>query len=256
MSYRIAISGKGGSGKTTISALIVRYIVQKLGKPVLAVDADPNSTLGEALGLQVRSTISDIREDFAEQKMSLPAGLSKDRYIEYAIHQTILEANGFDLLTMGRPEGPKCYCYVNNLLRGFLKSVSADYPYVVMDNEAGMEHLSRRTTDDVDLFLIVAECNPVGIRTARRIVELTRKLPVSVKRQMLVLNRVPTELEQTQIISRIPEDEMEVACVLPLDPEVQAYWFRGRPLFDLPEKNPVYTILCDFLSRTFNATHS
>jgi CO dehydrogenase maturation factor len=157
MSYTIAMAGKGGTGKSTIATLIIRYITEELGKAVLAVDADPNSSLGMSLGVNVENTIADIRDDVVERRADIPAGMSKDRYIEYCIEESIVEENKFDLLTMGRPEGPKCYCYANNLLRKYLDNAEKSYPYIVIDNEAGMEHLSRRTTNDVDLLIIAFE---------------------------------------------------------------------------------------------------
>ncbi|HID11122.1 MAG TPA: carbon monoxide dehydrogenase, partial [Candidatus Latescibacteria bacterium] len=139
----VAVSGKGGTGKTTIAALLVRKLMRMDG-PVLAVDADPNSNLGEQLGMEVGETIGDIREEVLEEE--LPPGMTKDRYLELRIQETLTEGEGVDLLTMGRPEGPGCYCYVNHLLRGFLDRLSKNYRHIVVDNEAGMEHLSRRTT--------------------------------------------------------------------------------------------------------------
>ncbi|MEK7805884.1 MAG: AAA family ATPase, partial [Planctomycetota bacterium] len=139
MAFNIAVAGKGGTGKSTLSALIIRYITEELGKPVSAVDADPNASLGALLGLHVQSTIADIREDIVEKKVDF-SGMSKDRYIEYSIEESIIEKDKYDLLTMGRPEGPKCYCYVNNLLRKYLDKVGTTYPFIVTDNEAGMEH--------------------------------------------------------------------------------------------------------------------
>lgn len=250
MSFRIAVSGKGGSGKTTVSTLTVKYIVSRFRKPVLAVDADPNFTFGEALGVQVGSTIADIREDVLERKDSLPAGMTKERYLEYAIHQTIIEADGFDLITMGRPEGPSCYCYVNNLLRGFLKSVGGDYPFIVIDNEAGMEHLSRRSTDDVDLLLIVSDPTPVGIRSALKISRLARSLPITIRRTILILNRISQGVDPEPLLSRL--DELELGCLLPQDTAVESFWLESRSLLDLPENAPIYKILCEFLDKSLN----
>src|SRR4030042_2038478 len=177
MTTTVAVSGKGGSGKTTIAAMMIRYLLEQAGGgAVLAVDADPNSCLGLTLGVEPAATVADIREQ-ARAKTPGNAGMDKLRTVEYAIQQAITESEGFDLLTMGRPEGPSCYCAVNNLLRKFLDELSSQYRYVIIDNEAGMEHLSRRTTNNVDLLCIVAEPTPIGSVTAQRISDLTQKLP-------------------------------------------------------------------------------
>ena len=192
MAYNIAVAGKGGTGKTTLSAMIIRYITEEIGKPVSAVDADPNASLGALLGLHVQNTVADIREEIVEKKADF-AGMSKERYIEYSIEESTIEKDKFDLLTMGRPEGPKCYCYVNNLLRKYLDKVGTTYPFIVTDNEAGMEHLSRRTTNNVDLLLIVSEPTIVGALTMQRILKLADSLPITIKQKLCILNRVPKD---------------------------------------------------------------
>ena len=175
MAITIAVSGKGGSGKTTMAAMITRILATAGSGPVLAVDADPNSCLGLTLGLKSAGTIAQIREDVV-QKPANNTGLDRVRTFEYGIQQAITEADGFDLLTMGRPEGPRCYCSANNILRQFLNKLSSQYAYVVVDNEAGMEHLSRRTTNDVDLLCIVAEQTPIGFVTAKKPINKGRPL--------------------------------------------------------------------------------
>ncbi|MHC4659851.1 MAG: AAA family ATPase, partial [Planctomycetota bacterium] len=165
MTTTIAISGKGGSGKTTLAAMIIRALTGRSAKAVLAVDADPNSCLGLTMGTEANSTIAEIREK-TRQKQPSDGGMDRVRSLEYGLQQAITEANGFDLLTMGRPEGPDCYCAVNNLLRSFLDKLSSAYSFVIIDNEAGMEHLSRRTTNNVDILCIAAEATPIGEITA------------------------------------------------------------------------------------------
>ena len=193
MAYSLAISGKGGSGKTTVAALITSYLVREKKGSVLAVDADPNATLGLALGITTTSSIAEIRDDVVERRIQLDPGMSKDRHIEYLIQQSIAESDGLDLLAMGRPEGPKCYCYVNMLLRKFLDQAAEDYRYLVIDNEAGMEHLSRRTTHDVDLLVMVCEPTVVGVESTARIQRLVDQLPIQVRDQALVVNRVTAD---------------------------------------------------------------
>ncbi|UCE46526.1 MAG: AAA family ATPase, partial [Phycisphaerales bacterium] len=181
MTTTIAISGKGGTGKTTLAAMMVRELSRSTSEAVLAVDADPNSCLGLTMGVEVTRTIAELRED-SRNKRGGGRGMDHVSSFEYGLQQAITEAKGFDLVTMGRPEGPDCYCAANNLLRRFLDKLSSQYRFVVVDNEAGMEHLSRRTTNNVDVLCIVAEFNPVGEVTARRIHDLAKTLRLSVKR--------------------------------------------------------------------------
>jgi CO dehydrogenase maturation factor len=172
MSTTIAVSGKGGSGKTTVAAMAVRLLVERSRRSVLAVDADPNSCLGLALGLEPEVTVADLRDATLERKLE-GAETNRERAFEYALQRAVVEGQGFDLLTMGLPEGPKCYCAVNNLLRKYLDAAGKDYRYLVVDNEAGMEHLSRRTTDAVDDLVVVAEPTAYGAVTAERIMGMT-----------------------------------------------------------------------------------
>ena len=205
MTVTIAISGKGGSGKTTVAAMIIRFLCGRSRGPVLAVDADPNSCLGLLCGVQPVSTIAELRE---KARVGQPgkAGMDRVRSFEYDMQQAITEASGFDLLTMGRPEGPGCYCAVNNILRTFLDKLSKAYKFVVIDNEAGMEHLSRRTTNDVDLLGIVAEQTPLGVLTAQRIYQLAGQLPVSIKEIGIIWNNTSSVTEsQVSVANPNPE---------------------------------------------------
>lgn len=231
MATTIAVSGKGGSGKTTFAAMIMRSLLQqKPGQAVLAVDADPNSCLGLALGVQPLGTVADIRED-VRAKPPTNAGADRVRTVEYGIQKAITEASGFDLLTMGRPEGPDCYCAVNNMLRRFLDQLSSQYKFVVIDNEAGMEHLSRRTTNNVDMLCIVTEPTSVGEITAHRILELSQKLPIVVKHIGVVWNRSESskEIEGIETLGYIPYDKAVLDASM-----------KGKTVFDLSEDNPAF----------------
>ncbi len=231
MAFTIAISGKGGSGKTTLAAMIIRALLERADKiAILGVDADPNSCLGLALGVEPVGIVADIREKARAQTPS-NAGMDKVRSVEYGIQQAITEADGFDLLTMGRPEGPSCYCAVNNMLRKFLDGLGAQYKYVVIDNEAGMEHLSRRTTNNVDTLCIVAEPTSVGALTAQRIFNLARKLPIVVKRIGVVWSRSDQgrELDGIDILGSVPYDQG--VC----DASMQ-----GKTVFDLEDDSPAF----------------
>jgi CO dehydrogenase maturation factor len=227
MTRTVAISGKGGSGKTTVAAMIVRLLREQGAGPILAVDADANSCLGLTLGVEPAGTIAEIRDD-ARAKSSINAGTDKLRAFEYGIQQVITEASGFDLLTMGRPEGPACYCAVNNLLRQFLDKLSSQYQFVIIDNEAGMEHLSRRTTNNVDLLYIVTEATSLGVVTAKRIFALAKQLPIVVKEAGVVWNKVEgaagcePRLDDVETLGRVPIDQSV------LDASIQ-----GRTIFDL-----------------------
>jgi CO dehydrogenase maturation factor len=229
MAITIAISGKGGSGKTTLAAMFIRALrEQARNAAVLGVDADPNSCLGLTLGVEPVGIVADIREQ-ARAKPPTNTGMDRVRSVEYGIQQAITEADGFDLLTMGRPEGPDCYCAVNNMLRKFLNELSSQYRFVVIDNEAGMEHLSRRTTNNVDMLCIVAEPSPVGIVTAQRIFDLARKLPIIVRQIGVVWSRTDEnkKLNGIDFLGHIPYDNA-----------VSDASMQGKTVFDLDDDSP------------------
>ena len=180
MSFSIAVAGKGGTGKTTVATLIIRYLKNHRFTPVLAVDADPNSNLGESLGLKVGLTVGSMIAQFNEEKISLPPGMTKEAYLDVRLNETLNESNGLDLLTMGRGQGADCYCYPNLILRKFVGSLVDNYPYVVMDNEAGMEHLSRETTDNIDVLILVSNSTVKGLRAVVKIRELVAEFKLSI----------------------------------------------------------------------------
>ena len=249
MSYTIAMAGKGGTGKSTIATLIIRYVTQELGKAVLAVDADPNSSLGISLGVGVKGTIADIRDDVVEKRVDIPASMSKERYIEYCIEDCIVEENKFDLLTMGRPEGPKCYCYANNILRKYLDKAEQSYPFIVIDTEAGMEHLSRRTTNDVDLLIIAFEATIIGVRTAKRITELIESLPIKIKESIYVMCKVPKKGVSEKVEAEISESGLEVSAKLPFDDEIFEHITSGESLLEISKENTVYSEIRNLMNQ-------
>jgi len=241
VSTTIAISGKGGSGKTTVSAMIVRHLAERAAGSILAVDADPNACFGIALGLAAETTVADIRDETLERK--LPGQTAdRQRAFEYAVHRAVAEARGFDLLVMGRPEGPKCYCAVNNLLRKYLDCATRDYAFVVVDNEAGMEHLSRRTTDAVDDLLVVAEPTAYGALTAERILGLAASLPIRVRRRHVLWNKVAPGAALPAAAAALPT----IGCV-PLDDEVLQLSMRGGTIFELNADNPALRAVGEML---------
>ncbi len=249
MSFLIALAGKGGTGKTSIAGLTIRYLIEKRKGPILAVDADSNACLNEALGVEVHATVGSLRETSLETIRSgaeRPGGMSMEELFEYQIHQALIEAKGFDLLVMGRPEGPGCYCAANNIIRKYTDVLSEKYPYVVIDNEAGMEHLSRRTTHNVNLLLMVSDPTIKGVKTAKRIDSLVEELKLDVERKVLIINRVMGE-EGEQLRELAQDLGLEVAGLVPQDGTIFEYDLQGRPIFELPEDSPalqaVYSIL-------------
>ena len=237
MPHSIAVSGKGGTGKTTLAALMVRRLVQAGVKPVLAVDADPNATLGLSLGMLPTRTLSDVREDTLESARDA-AAVSKDELFEVGMFECLEEGNGFDLVTMGRPEGPKCYCYVNSVLKRQVNRLKEKYPVVVSDNEAGMEHISRLTTHDVDALVIVGEPTRLGILTAQRILGLARSLPTHVGRFVLVVNRVGGRGLSDRVRQLVTEAGFETHVELPYLEEIERLSEEGEPLTNLGEIPP------------------
>lgn len=231
MSFTIAVSGKGGTGKTTFAGMIIRYILEKKKGPVLAVDADANTNLNEVLGIDVKSTIGEMRELMKED---VPAGMTKDVWFEYKVQEALTEVEGFDLLAMGRPEGAGCYCAANTLARKYIDLLTENYPYIVIDNEAGMEHFSRLTTRDVDLLFILSDASRRGIMTAARIRDLIRELKLNIKKDLLVLNRMDGDL-QDETAAEIARYKIELAGVVPFDEEISRYDRNGTPTFKLPE---------------------
>ncbi|MHC4460577.1 MAG: ATP-binding protein [Planctomycetota bacterium] len=249
MATTIAISGKGGSGKTTLAAMIIRSLLaQGDSGAVLAVDADPNSCLGLTCGVRPAATIAEIREE-SRQKQPSNTGMDRVRSFEYGIQQAISEATGFDLLTMGRPEGPNCYCAINNMLRAFLDKLSSQYQYVIIDNEAGMEHLSRRTTNNVDLLYIVAEPTALGVITTQRIFELAKQLPISVKEIGVIWNNT-LSIEKRKL--KIGNCQLETFGGVPYDKAVFDASMQGKTVFDLEENSPAFLSVRNILERTLN----
>jgi CO dehydrogenase maturation factor len=231
MGYVIAMAGKGGTGKTTIAALIVRILRDKKMGSVLAIDADPNSNLAEALGVKVKTSIGEILDEISAHPDKVPAGMSKDRFIEYEVQGAVSEGEGFDCLTMGRPEGPGCYCYVNNVLRNVMSKLIKDYDFVIIDNEAGLEHLSRRTTRSADALVVVSDSSKVGRKAAQRIVELTKELKIQTKKNLLIINRTGNVLENFDF----KEIRADYLGNLPLDSSIEALSLNGNSLMILPE---------------------
>ena len=242
----IAVAGKGGTGKTTVAALVLNCLLKKKEGPILAIDADPDANLGYLLGIKVEQTLGDLREEMLEEIKNFPAGMSKNQYIEAGLHQIIEEAEGFDLLTMGRGEGSGCYCYLNSLVRKFADELIPSYRWVVMDNEAGLEHISRRTTSNVDVLLIVVNENPLSIETARSIKRITQGMEKDIGRIYVVSNKVrPEKIEK--IKEKIKEIGLEYLGDVPEDPTLEEMIFEGKSLLELNNSDSLNRV-CSMLN--------
>ena len=237
MGMRIAVGGKGGVGKTTLAALIVRRLLKSGRTPVLAVDADPNTNLPEAIGLPAETSIGAILAQFIDEKINIPQGMTKESFLQVKMNGAIAEGKGLDLVAMGRGEGPGCYCYPNLILRGFVDNLSGNYPYVVIDNEAGMEHLSRRTSERIDRMVLVSDPTIRGIRSARRIRELIEELKLDVDQISLVVMRAPEHLPAA-VENEIRGSGLRLAGTVPQEPLIQEFDLAVRPLTELPEDSP------------------
>ncbi|MEI8352193.1 MAG: AAA family ATPase [bacterium] len=234
MSFRIAIAGKGGTGKSTFSALLCRGLLARKFAPLLAVDADPNSCLPEKLGIVVEQTIGDLREEMRRDPDKKPAGISKGEWMEGLINRAVIESTGIDMVVMGRQEGPDCYCFINNLLRQCLEQMGKQYQAVVIDNEAGLEHLSRRSNGTVEALVVVAHPTVIGARTAVRIMELVRSLKLNVGHCFLVLNQADGALD-AGLEAEFTRTGIPVTGMIPTDAVIREWEMQERSLLTVPE---------------------
>ena len=235
MTFSIALAGKGGVGKTTVAGMLIKYLVAKGKTPILAVDADSNANLNEVLGLEVHDTLGQAREDMKKGKV--PSGMTKDVFMSMRLEQAVAEEEGFDLVVMGTPEGAGCYCAANSLLAGFLEKLVNNYDFVVLDNEAGMEHISRLTTNNVDLLLIVSDTSRRGLQAGMRINKLSRELNIGVGKSYLIINQTKSDLPN-EVMDMISEDGLELAGTIPADDTVYEFDLKGKPTIAIEENNP------------------
>ena len=251
MSFSIAVAGKGGTGKTSITGLIIRYLKNNNLEPVLGIDADPNANLGESLGLELKQTVGSIIASFNDEKINIPPGMTKEAYLEFKLNDALVESKGLDLLTMGRGEGAECYCYPNLILRKFADALADNYAYVVMDNEAGMEHLSRRTTQNIDVLLIISDYSVKGIRTVARIRDLVSELKLVVNTQSVVINFAPTKLAPL-VSEELTRLGIEPTVLIPEDEEIQKCDLEFKSLLDLPDTAKAVGAVSDLMAELLN----
>jgi len=248
MVVKIAVAGKGGTGKTTFAALVVKQLKDADKTPILAIDADANANLDEALGVEIKDTLSEIMTGIKDNLAPLPAGMTKDQYLLYRIHQSLGEGDDVDLLVMGGPEGEGCYCFVNNLLKGYMEDLIRDYSYVVMDNEAGMEHLSRKTTSNINYLFVISDSSARGIRSAGRVKDLVDSLKLEIKKIYLVVTKV-REGSIEKLKAEIDKTGLELIGTIPYDDTVALYDLESKPLVDMPSDSPVVASTREILKK-------
>jgi CO dehydrogenase maturation factor len=236
------MAGKGGTGKTSLAGLIIRYLLKHNATPILAVDADANANLAWSLGLTVKQTIGSVLADFNDVKMSIPPGMTKEAYLNLKLNGAVVESKSVDLITMGRGEGAGCYCFPNNVLKEFIDKLAVNYRFLVMDNEAGLEHLSRRTTENVDELIIVSNHSMKGVRTIGNILDLIKELKLNVKRQSIVINQAPGRLD-SMIVEGLDDLGVQADAVIPMDDLIADYDLQQKPLTDLPDDSPAVLAL-------------
>ena len=241
--HTIAVAGKGGVGKTTISGMLVDYLCHKGTGPVLVVDADANANLNEVLGVEVETSLGAIREEMAhaELKGTIPAGMTKADYAEMKFSSAIIEEDDFDMLVMGRTQGKGCYCYVNGVLKTQVEKYAKNYSYIVMDNEAGLEHVARGTLPKVDAMLLVSDCSRRGIQAAARVAEIVEEMELKPAVMGLVVNRAPDGKLDDGVMEEIAKHGLKLLGVLPQDDGVYRCDCAGQPSAKLPDTNPVKT---------------
>jgi CO dehydrogenase maturation factor len=260
MTTTIALAGKGGVGKTTVAAMVIKYLAQSGRGAIFAIDADPSSNLNMVLGLDLDWTVGQIREDMLSKVKEsitaggaamggLPGGISKREYLDYEVRSSLSEGIDFDLIAMGRGEGRGCYCAVNHNLREVIDAIGDHYRYVVIDNEAGMEHLSRRTTRDVQHLLIVSDPTQRGIVAAERIARFQDELDINIEHTHLIINRVPDGEMPVALQEAVDKLEVPLLGVIPETRGITEFEFSGRPLVELKDDSPVYQAVASMLER-------
>ncbi len=250
--HTIAVAGKGGVGKTTTCGMIIDYLCKKKAGPVLVVDADANSNLNEVLGVEVETSLGDIREEMAQAELrgdAIPAGMTKADYAEFRFNSALIEEDDFDMLVMGRTQGKGCYCYVNGVLKTQIDKYAKNYRYLVMDNEAGLEHVARGTLPHVDTMLLISDCSRRGIQAVARLAEMIDDLGLKPGQMGLIVNRAPGGVLDEGVKAEIEKHGLTLFGVLPHDEAVYRCDCDGEPTAKLPDSDPVKTALRDIMAR-------
>ena len=253
MAKVIAVAGKGGVGKTTLTGLLIQYLGDTGKGPILAVDADANSNLNEVLGVEVEKTLGDIREEIARAEMQvkspIPLGMSKADYTEIQFNRALIEDDDFDLLVMGRTQGKGCYCFVNGLLQSQLQKLQNAYPYIIVDNEAGMEHISRGVLPGMEMAILVSDCSRRGVQAAGRIAELIKECDMHPKKVGLIINRAPNGQINDGTKEEIEKQGLDLLGIVPQDELVYQYDCDGTPTVKLPADSPVRAALKEIVAK-------
>lgn len=243
MAHIIAVAGKGGVGKTTLCGLLIQYLCETGKKPILAVDADANANLNEVLGVETGETLGELREELERAGMDpdikIPAGMSKAAYLDGRIANAITEEDDFDLMVMGRSQGQGCYCFVNGLVQTQIQKMQGHYPYIVVDNEAGMEHISRGILPSMETAILVSDCSRRGVQAAGRIAALIDEMNMKPKYRGLILNRVPDGEVDSGTMEEINKQGLNLLGVVPHDDNIYKYDCAGKPIVELPADSPV-----------------
>ena len=249
--HTIAVAGKGGVGKTTTCGMIIDYLCKKENGPVLVVDADANSNLNEVLGVELETSLGSIREEMAqaEMKKTIPAGMTKGDYAEMKFSQALIEEDDFDMLVMGRTQGSGCYCYVNGLLTSQLAKISKNYQYIVVDNEAGMEHISRGVLPKVDMIILVSDCSRRGVQAVGRIAKLIEDCNLKPSFVGLIINRAPGGVVSEGTMEEVKLQGLNLIGVVPQDEQVYQFDCDGKPTVELPESSAVKQAMKSILTK-------
>lgn len=253
MAHVIAVAGKGGVGKTTLTGLLIQYLCEQKKGPILAVDADANANLNEVLGVEVESTLGGIREEIARAEMAddnpIPAGISKADYAEIKFNSALIEEDDFDLLVMGRTQGKGCYCFVNGILETQLQKRQNHYPYIVVDNEAGMEHISRGILPGMQTAVLVSDCSRRGVQAAGRIAQLIEECGFKPQQMGLIINRAPGGKLNAGTLEEIEKQGLTLLGAVPQDDTVFEYDCDGKPTIQLPEDSPVKAAMREIMAK-------
>jgi len=250
MGLTIGIAGKGGVGKTTLSSLTIDWLVRRGEAPVLAVDADSNANLDEALGVSYAATVGGIRESARKEAQALK-GVSKQEFLDLRVQEALVERNGFDLIVMGRPEGQGCYCFANNVLRDVLDRLAKNYRHIVIDSEAGLEHIARRTLLTLDCLLIISDCTVRGVRTAGRISALADEVALPVKQRGLIVNRASGWPLPDAVAGAVEATGLPLLAAIPIDPHIAEADAAGEPVAAIPRYAPARAALSALLDKLF-----